>query len=327
VPAPKISLWSAILYGPPGTSKTTLAKAIAAELGWPLISLSPADFLARGDQGIEARSQEIFDVLTAGSRIVYFFDEIDELIRDRKDASAGGRSVFSFLTPSFLTKLQDFRDEAKKNEFIFIIGTNYFERIDSAAKRSGRIDDSFLVVYPDLPARAHLLLNHVLPPSHTDEIYEDLKRRLREWNATVRSGVQTHIPFLDMFAEFGGLLSYSSLRQLNERLGELVRSKNPDLSEMRNEMMRIRQRQHDRFRPEINLVDYAARGRDALTEAARIAGVIPRNPMPWLDAGDEPRLDMGFQWKEWRKNLKSEEVSQFETDLLKLVLDEVRNVL
>jgi hypothetical protein len=119
---PPVSLWSAIFYGPPGTSKTFLTKGIAAYLGWPIVSLSPADFLTRGDQNIEARAQEIFTALSHGSRIVYVFDEIDELIRDRRQITGQQeeRSVFSFLTPSFLTKLQDLREAAKRNEFIFI---------------------------------------------------------------------------------------------------------------------------------------------------------------------------------------------------------------
>jgi len=41
---------SMILYGPPGTSKTTLAEAIAKELGWPLLTITPSDFVKDGDR-------------------------------------------------------------------------------------------------------------------------------------------------------------------------------------------------------------------------------------------------------------------------------------
>jgi len=175
----KIPFFSAVLYGPPGTSKTFLAKAVAAELGWPLISLSPSDFLSRGERDIEARAQEIFTSLGAGSRLVYFFDEVDELIRSRRETEQLERSVFSFLTPSFLTKLQDFRDAAKENEFIFILGTNYLDRIDSAAKRSGRIDQQLLVVYPDEPSRAYIILQQLLKAIGKDEKKLQSLRRLR----------------------------------------------------------------------------------------------------------------------------------------------------
>ena len=150
-----------MFFGPPGTSKTYMAKAIAGELGWPLLSLSPSDFLARGVDNIEARAADIFSALRAGSKMVYFFDEIDEMIRERNQTGSEQRSAFSFLTPSFLTKLQDLRDAAKNNEFIFILATNYYENINSAAKRTGRVDRSFLVLYPDRKSRAGQLFNRL----------------------------------------------------------------------------------------------------------------------------------------------------------------------
>jgi hypothetical protein len=156
-------MWSAILAGPPGSAKTYLAKCIAGELKWPLIALSPSDFLSAGEAGLESRAREIFDSLRSGSQIVIFFDEIDELILDRAEQQrgSGGRSVFSFLTPSFLTKLQDLRDAAPRKSLIFLIGTNYSDRIDPAAKRSGRIDKEIVVVYPDEASREALLLNFI----------------------------------------------------------------------------------------------------------------------------------------------------------------------
>ena len=168
LPQTKPNRASMILYGPPGTSKTHLAKAIAGELNWPLVSLSPSDFLVGGESSVETRAKEIFDALQHGSRIVYFFDEIDELILDREAQKTQQRNVFSFLTPSFLTKLQDLRDAAEEREFIFLIGTNYLERIDPAARRTGRIDENFLVLYPDMPSRAGIIVDEIIKLAKKD---------------------------------------------------------------------------------------------------------------------------------------------------------------
>lgn len=213
-----ISFYSAILYGPPGSSKTFLAKAIAAELRWPLISLSPADFLAGGQDQVEARAKSIFAALAAGSRLVYFFDEIDELIRGRDQLTNLERSVFSFLTPSFLTKLQDLRDAAKDNEFIFLLGTNYLDNIDSAAKRSGRIDEQLAIVYPDAEARGNIFIQEILK-SCKDNV-ASLGNALLALNQNMKDlvGSKDGVQLLDLIAEFSGFLSYPKLDQLAKHI-------------------------------------------------------------------------------------------------------------
>ena len=52
-----------LFYGPPGTAKTTLASAIAAELGWPLVTITPSDFVREGIEQTDRRAREIFDDL------------------------------------------------------------------------------------------------------------------------------------------------------------------------------------------------------------------------------------------------------------------------
>jgi len=100
---------------------------------------------------VEAAARQIFTVLTELKDVVIFFDEIDRLILDRNSDEYGQQGeLFQFMTPSMLAKLNDLAS-AKKT--IFIIATNYLERIDSAIKRPGRIDVVLLCLPYSLEAR------------------------------------------------------------------------------------------------------------------------------------------------------------------------------
>ena len=146
---------SLLLHGPPGTAKTTVAQAVASRLGWPLVYLTPSDFLYHGEQMVEAAARQIFNVLTELTEVVIFFDEIDRLILDRDLADYGKQGeIFQFMTPSMLAKLTDLSD-AKKS--IFIIATNFAERIDKAIKRPGRIDLPLLCLPYNLKARTRAI--------------------------------------------------------------------------------------------------------------------------------------------------------------------------
>jgi hypothetical protein len=271
----KISFYSAVLYGPPGSSKTVMAKAIAGELQWPLISLSPADFLADGEQRIEAQAEGIFTALSAGSRMVYFFDEIDELLRHRNQLSAAERSVFTFLTPSFLTKLQGLRDTAKHNEFIFILGTNYVDHIDSAAKRSGRIDEQLPIVYPDEPSRAYIILNKLVEKLGFDALETELANLNRK-----TTDLGGH--FLDAIVEFSGFLSYPNLLEIIDELLELIN--NPSNKERLDRLQTwLRELNADlpgaRFRPEVRLTEYCERP-ETEAEVRMIVESLPARSFP-----------------------------------------------
>lgn len=148
--------YSMLLYGPPGTGKTSIGKKIAEALGWKYISVSPSDFALRGEAEVEARAKEIFQALEEQDSTVVLFDEIDRLILDRDSENYRTQSdIFQLMTPSMLTKFTDLRE--KKN-VIFLIATNYFERIDRAIARAGRIDAHLLVLPPDSRQRERLLL-------------------------------------------------------------------------------------------------------------------------------------------------------------------------
>lgn len=135
--------FSMLLYGPPGTGKSSIAEDLASVLNWRLITITPSDFIKYGEADIEGRAKSIFKTLEEQKDCVILFDEIDRLILDRDSNYYSNQGDFyQFMTPSMLVKIKDLRT---KERSIFIVATNYEERIDSAIKRSGRIDEKYLV--------------------------------------------------------------------------------------------------------------------------------------------------------------------------------------
>lgn len=141
---------SFIIYGPPGSGKTYLISQFARALGWPLLSLNPGYFIEEGLESIEAVASRIFGHLMKLDHVVVFFDECDELFRDRSLSDDKARNILSFATASMLPKLQKLHDARK---VIFILGTNYVRNIDLAIRRPGRFDSVLLLDRPDLVAR------------------------------------------------------------------------------------------------------------------------------------------------------------------------------
>jgi hypothetical protein len=147
--------YSMLLYGPPGTGKTTIASSIADALTFRLVTVTVGDFLGGGGALVEARAKAIFQMLEAQSDCVIFFDEIDAFLLDRDSKHYREQdTLFKFLTPGMLTKINDLR---KVERSIFIIATNYANRIDPAIKRPGRIDRQYLLLPPDIGKRNEII--------------------------------------------------------------------------------------------------------------------------------------------------------------------------
>ena len=142
IPLSKDTPRSAIFYGPPGTSKTSLAKEIAGYLSWPLLTVDPSYFVRNGLDGIYGQSDTLFAMLGEAEQIVVLFDEFEEMVRGR-----GSSEVLSrFLTTSMLPKLARLRD---RRCIVFIVATNYIGNLDAAISRDGRFD----MILPVLPPK------------------------------------------------------------------------------------------------------------------------------------------------------------------------------
>jgi hypothetical protein len=125
---------SAVLFGPPGTGKTTLAKAVAGAVGWDYLEILPSDFLVAGEGNIHKRADAIFARLVELDRCVVLFDEIDGLVRSRSDGVVAWERM---LTTSMLPRLARLWNHKR---VVYFAATNHLEDFDDAVTRAQRFD-------------------------------------------------------------------------------------------------------------------------------------------------------------------------------------------
>ncbi|GMH81697.1 hypothetical protein TL16_g09014, partial [Triparma laevis f. inornata] len=140
-----------VLFGPPGTAKTTICKSVADALGWDFVVIDTATFLKDGLGDVSGRIKYVFDRLKALDRCVVLFDEIEEFCLDRETQGLGMES--RMLTTALLTQLNDLR---KQEGTVFFLATNRLRALDQAITRPGRFDMQLFVGTPNLRARVSL---------------------------------------------------------------------------------------------------------------------------------------------------------------------------
>lgn len=141
-----------LLVGPPGSGKTMTARALAGELGLPLLTVRLDTLITRYLGETAARMRQVFDEIT-NRRAVYLFDEFDALGASRDRANDVGeirRVLNSFL---------QFIEEPNSTDSVIIATTNHPGILDHALLR--RFDD---VIRYELPSKdeARAIISHQL---------------------------------------------------------------------------------------------------------------------------------------------------------------------
>ncbi|MGC9069452.1 MAG: ATP-binding protein, partial [Thermoprotei archaeon] len=169
-----------ILFGPPGTGKTFFAKAMAKEIGLPMITLNPSDFFRSLVGETEQRVKMLTSVIESLAPIIVFIDEIDQIAFSREKMISTDSGVSRRFINMILEWLGDFQRKS------FVIGaTNYISDIDTAFIRPGRIDDVLVVFPPDFQARLQILQVHTniirKIPLSEDVNFQEIAKKTTLW--------------------------------------------------------------------------------------------------------------------------------------------------
>jgi SpoVK/Ycf46/Vps4 family AAA+-type ATPase len=145
-----------LLYGPPGCSKTMMARAMATEGGMNFIAVKGPELFSKYVGDSEKAVANIFAKARAASPCVIFFDEFDALARQRgsdgDEGGGGGGGGSSVGTRVVSQLLQELDGVTQLKQVVVVAATNRPDLIDKALLRPGRIDRSLLVGLPDRDA-------------------------------------------------------------------------------------------------------------------------------------------------------------------------------
>lgn len=160
---------SALLSGPPGCGKTTLAHHLAARLGIPMVNVGAENLLSSALGASESNVARLFDGITdSETPCVLFLDEIDAVGGKRRDTSSdGGGAVgaMNSVLTVILRKVEAFSG-------LMVAATNRPDTLDPALWR--RFGMQIEVLLPDDDARFAILKRYGLPFSFDDEALDFL---------------------------------------------------------------------------------------------------------------------------------------------------------
>ncbi len=173
-----------LLFGPPGTGKTMLMRAIAKDIHAGFFLVKTPDLISAYPGETERRLSNIFAVATKNAPCILFFDEIDAMTRSRSQGNVDEthRQVLSQL----LVEMDGFQ---KLKSVVVVGATNVPNLIDPAVLRPGRFDKAIYMPLPDVAGRKEIFRIYLkrLPVSKNVKIDELAKMTERFSGADIKA--------------------------------------------------------------------------------------------------------------------------------------------
>ena len=138
----------------PGTGKTLLARAVAAESRVHFIHLNGPEIMRKFYGESEAKLREVFEEAARRAPAILFIDEIDAVAPKRAEVAG---EVEKRVVAQLLSLMDGF---VSRGQVIVIGATNIPEVLDPALRRPGRFDREIEIGVPNTQARLQILKIH-----------------------------------------------------------------------------------------------------------------------------------------------------------------------
>jgi transitional endoplasmic reticulum ATPase len=143
-----------LFYGPSGTGKTLMAKAVSQESNANFITINGPEIMSKFYGASEGRLREIFREAEENAPSIIFIDEIDSIAPKRMDTSG---EVERRVVSQLLSLMDGLRG---RGEIICIGATNRINSLDEALRRPGRFDREIEFGVPNVKGRKEIFQIH-----------------------------------------------------------------------------------------------------------------------------------------------------------------------